>query len=162
MFGFGKERQFLKDVEASMSFLLGFDGDQFISAIFKHYPNAKNFITDEMKKGQPPNWIAGELLRFTIADQITRSLSAEQREQLATFLAANPPAEGVPFPFAKVCRNYAIMMLREGELKKLDPDWVKSSVQYVYFAAKGMSENERLSELMVRAFTGPTTSQPKS
>jgi hypothetical protein len=155
MFGFGKEGAFIKDVETSMVFLLGFQGDDFVKAIFKGYPNTKSLVIDKMKERWPINKIASEVLRAVLADQITRALSPEQRKQLETFLGSSEPIDAAPFPFAKLCRGYITMMFRESDLKKLDGDWVKDCVRYVYYAAQGMSEKQILAKILGDAFLSP-------
>lgn len=151
MFGLSKQEKFIKSVEDSMAFLLGFQGEQFVRSIYKHYPNAKTVVAEKMKEGLPENRVASELLRIVLTDQIDRHTTAEQKVQLLAFLQSDG-SEPAPSVLAKLCRSYATMMFRESDLKKLDEQWVKDCMHDVYFAAKGMSGDERSNDRMVKAF----------
>ena len=160
MFGFVKERVFLKSVEDEMAFLLSFQGETFVRQVYKHYPNARKHVTDKMREGESANKVAAELLRVVLSDQIERFLSPEQKAQLAAYLTTADEQErsSPPFALAKLARSYATMMFRESDLKKLDEHWVKDCLHDVYFAAKGMSPEERSADRLVKAFEEATRS----
>lgn len=150
-FGFGKKARCLKDVEATMAFLLSFGGEQFVKSIWKHYPSAEKVVIEKIGTGESLEHVASELLRVVLTDQIERALSAEKRDQLATYLRSEDAGKEAPFPFAKLCHNYVHMLFRQQDLKKLDEDWVKDCVHDVYYAAKGMTVDERSNSRMLRA-----------
>lgn len=99
--------------------------------------------------------MGSELLRIVLTDQIELHLSPEQKRELEAHLTADG-TPNPPFPLAKLCRNYISMMLREGDLGKLEADWVSACVHDVYFAAKGLSREERAADRMARALDRAT------
>jgi hypothetical protein len=76
-------------------------------------------------------------------------LPADQRELLAAYLVS--PGEVPPSTFAKVCRMYCGQIYVAKDAKQLDEQWCVDCVHDVFFAAKGLSVEERSNDRMRRA-----------
>jgi hypothetical protein len=122
-----------------MSYLMGFQGDHLISAARKACPDLANEIHERSERGDSPLRVASEMLRTMFVAAIEK-LSADQRELLAAYLVS--PGEAPPSTFAKVCRIYcAQIYIAKGA--KLDEQWCLDCVHDVFFAAKGLSAEEK-------------------
>jgi hypothetical protein len=143
-----KLRIFLKRVEDSMSYLMGFQGDHLIRAAYKAYPDPSNEIHERSERGESPLRVASELLQRVFVAKIEK-LPADQRELLATYLVS--PGEAPPSTFAKVCRMYCVQIYSAKHAKQLDEEWCHDCVHDVFFAAKGLSAEERSNDRGLRA-----------
>ena len=141
---------FLGRVEHSMSYLMGFKGDHLIGAARKACPDLANEIHERSERGDSALRVASEMLRTMFVAEIEK-LPADQRELLAAYLVS--PGEVPPSTFAKVCKMYcAQIYIAKGA--KLDEQWCLDCVHDVFFAAKGLSVEERRNDRMRRAL-GP-------
>src|SRR5713226_477636 len=142
-----KLRMFLKRVEDSMSYLMGFQGDHLIRAACKACPDLANEIHERSERGDSALRVASEMLRTMFVAEI-ETLRADQRELLAAYLVS--PGEAPPSTFAKVCKMYcAQIYIAKGA--KLDEQWCLDCVHDVFFAAKGLSAEERSNDRMQQA-----------
>ena len=76
-------------------------------------------------------------------------LPADQRELLATYLVS--PREAPPSTFAKFCRIYCGQIYTAKDAKQLDEQWCLDCAHEVFFAAQGLSAEERSNDRMRRA-----------
>jgi hypothetical protein len=143
-----KLRIFLKRVEDSMSYLLGFQSDHLIRAACKACPDLANEIHERSERDDSPLRVASELLRIMFVAEIEK-LPPDQRESLAANLFS--PDEAPPSSFARVCRLYCGQIYIAKHAKQLDEQWCLDCVHDVFFAAQGLSAEERSSDRMRRA-----------
>jgi hypothetical protein len=143
-----KLRMFLKRVEDSMSYLMGFQGDHLIRAACKACPDLANEIHERSEGDDSPLRVASDMLRVMFVAEIEK-LPADQRELLAAYLVS--PGEVPPSTFAKVCRMYCGQIYVAKDAKQLDEQWCVDCVHDVFFAAKGLSVEERSNDRMRRA-----------
>ena len=143
-----KLRVFLGRVEDSMSYLMAFQGDHLIDAACKACPDLANEIHEGSERGDSPLRLASELLRIMFVAEIEK-LPADQRELLATYLAS--PREAPPSTFAKFCRIYCGQIYTAKYAKQLDEQWCLDCAHEVFFAAQGLSAEERSNDRMRRA-----------
>ena len=143
-----KLRIFLKRVEDSMSYLMGFQGDHLIRAACKACPDLANEIHERSERDDSPLRVASDMLRVMFVAEIEK-LPADQRELLAAYLVS--PGEVPPSTFAKVCRTYCGQIYVAKDAKQLDEQWCVDCVHDVFFAAKGLSVEERSNDRMRRA-----------
>ena len=143
-----KLRMFLKRVEDSMSYLMGFQGDHLIRAACKACPDLANEIHERSERDDSPLRVASDMLRVMFVAEIEK-LPADQRELLAAYLVS--PGEVPPSTFAKVCRTYCGQIYVAKDAKQLDEQWCVDCVHDVFFAAKGLSAEERSNDRMRRA-----------
>jgi len=141
-----KLRIFIRRVEDSMSYLMGFQGDHLIGAACKVCPDPSNEFHERSKRGESPIRVASEMLRIMFVAEIEK-LPADERELLAAYLASTG---GVPSStFAEVCRIYcAQIYIAKGA--KLDEQWCLDCVHDVFFAAQGLSAEERSNDRELR------------
>jgi hypothetical protein len=143
-----KLRVFLGRVEDSMSYLMAFQSDHLIDAACKACPDLANEIHEGSERGDSPLRLASELLRIMFVAEIEK-LPADQRELLATYLAS--PREAPPSTFAKFCRIYCGQIYTAKYAKQLDEQWCLDCAHEVFFAAQGLSAEERSNDRMRRA-----------
>jgi peptidoglycan hydrolase-like protein with peptidoglycan-binding domain len=74
---------------------------------------------------------------------------ADRRELLAAYLVST--AEAPPSAFAKICRMYCAQIYIAKHAKQLDEQWCLDCMQDVFFAAKGLSVEERSNDRARRA-----------
>ena len=141
-------RIFLKRVEDSMSYLMGFQGDQLIGAAFKAYPDPSNEIHEKLGRGESPLRAASEMLRIMLVAEIEK-LPADQRELLAAYLVST--GEAPPSTFAKVCRMYCDKIYIARDDKRLDEQWCLDCVDDVFAAATGFSSEDGSNDSVRRA-----------
>ncbi len=147
---------FIKRVEDSMSYLMGFQGDHLIRAAYKVYPDPSNEIHERSERGESPIRVASEMLRTMFVADIEK-LPADQRESLGAYLAS--PGKAPPSTFAKVCRMYCAQIYIAKDAKQLDEQWCLDCVHDVFFAAQGLSAEERRNDRMRRPL-GPRWMAP--
>jgi peptidoglycan hydrolase-like protein with peptidoglycan-binding domain len=133
-------RIILGRVEHSMSYLMNFQGDHLIGAAYKAYPDPSDEIRKRSQRGDSPLRVASEMLRIMFVTEI-ENVQADRRELLAAYLVST--AEAPPFAFAKICRMYCAQIYIAKHAKQLDEQWCLDCMQDVFFAAKGLSVEER-------------------
>ncbi len=143
-----KLRIFLKRVEDSMSYLMGFQGDHLIRAAYKAYPDPSNEIHERLGRGESPLRAASEMLRTMLVAEIEK-LPADQRKLLAAYLVST--GEAPPSTFAKVCRMYCDKIYLARDDKRLDEQWCLDCVDDVLAAATDFSSEDRSSDSVRRA-----------
>jgi peptidoglycan hydrolase-like protein with peptidoglycan-binding domain len=141
-------RIFLGRVEHSMGYLMNFQGDHLIGAAYKAYPDPSNEIRKRSQRGDSPLRVASEMLRIMFVAEI-ENVPADRRELLAAYLVST--AEAPPFAFAKICRMYCAQIYIAKHAKQLDEQWCLDCMQDVFFAAKGLSVEERSNDRARRA-----------
>jgi peptidoglycan hydrolase-like protein with peptidoglycan-binding domain len=141
-------RIFLGRVEHSMCYLMNFQGDHLIGAAYKAYPDPSNEIRKRSQRGDSPLRVASEMLRIMFVAEI-ENVPADRRELLAAYLVST--AEAPPFAFAKICRMYCAQIYIAKHAKQLDEQWCLDCMQDVFFAAKGLSVEERSNDRARRA-----------
>ena len=141
-------RIFLGRVEHSMSYLMNFQGDHLIGAAYKAYPDPSDEIRKRSQRGDSPLRVASEMLRIMFVAEI-ENMPADRRELLAAYLVST--AEAPPFAFAKICRMYCAQIYIAKHAKQLDEQWCLDCMQDVFFAAKGLSVEERSNDRARRA-----------
>jgi hypothetical protein len=143
-----KLQLFFRRIEDSMSYLMEFQGDHLIGATYEACPDPSNEFLARSERGDSPLRVASELLRIMFVAEIEK-LPADQRELLAAYLVLTD--EAPPSTFAKVCKIYCAQIFVAKQAKRLDEQWCLDCVHDVFFAAKGISSEERSNDRVRRA-----------
>jgi hypothetical protein len=146
-----KLRVFIRRVEDSMSYLMGFQGDHLIGTAFKAYPDPSDEMHQKSEHGESPLQTASEMLRIMFVAEIEK-LPTDQRELLAAYLVST--GEAPPSTFAKVCRTYCDRIYIAKDAKQLNEQWCLDCVDDVFFAAEGGLFSEKRSNDRVRRALG--------
>jgi hypothetical protein len=142
-----KLRIFIRRVEDSMSYLMGFQGDHLIGAACKVCPDPSNEFHERSKRGESPIRVASEMLRIMFVAEIEK-LPADERELLAAYLAST--GEAPSSTVAKVCKIYCSQIFVAKHAKQLDEQWCLDCMHDVFFAAQGLSAEERSNDRELR------------
>ena len=147
MFDFLRKKRALNDVKTSMSFLLGFQNDEYIEAIFKLYPQVKKAILTQLNEGKSSDIVAANTLMITFSDMIQKSLSAEQKEQLVIFL--QDMSSEPPYKFADAIAIFLGFLGSRVDLGKFPEDQYEIVVSEIIGSAKGSDfESRRRDRIM--------------
>jgi hypothetical protein len=120
MFGLfkSKEREWARQTETDMAFLLAFKGEKFVKLIYQYYPGARTLAIEKAKAGEPLNQTASDILRTVLAEEIGK-LSQAQQAQVAAFMTTSSEEE-LKKPPLQTCR--VVSSLRDDDVPRERPE----------------------------------------